>query len=222
MLQSLHTLFIFKYTDMETLGKLFGTVEKVKIIRLFLFNHESFFDAQEIATRIQSNAERVMEEMTVLTKIGLVKKKSVVREVEIKKGRKVFLKKANVPAWSLNTSFVYLAQLQNFLIDLSPIKNSELLKRIGKVGKLKLVIVSGIFIRDWESRLDLLVVGDGIKKGAMERAMKSLEAEVGKEIRYSTFETSDFKYRLGMYDKLIRDVLDFKHTVVMDKLALNK
>lgn len=207
---------------METLGKLFGTVEKVKIIRLFLFNHESFFDAQEIALRTQSPLEKVEVEMSTLTKSGLLKKKSVIREIEIKKGRKVFTRKAHVPAWSLNTSFVYLAQLQNFLIDLSPIKNSELLKRIAKVGKIKLVIVSGIFIRDWESRLDLLIVADEMKRGTLERAMKTLEAEVGKEIRYSAFETSDFKYRLGMYDKLIRDVLDYNHTVVLDKLGLNK
>jgi hypothetical protein len=44
---------------------------------------------------------------------------------------------------------------------------------------------------------------------------------MGKEIRYSAFETGEFQYRLGMYDKLIRDVLDYPHETVLDKLGVS-
>ena len=106
------------------------------------------------------------------------------------------------------------------LIDISPLRDSEIVKRLARVGKLKLVIVSGLFIQNWDSRIDLLVVGDNLRKGTLENTIKILESEIGREIRYAAFETSDFKYRLAVYDKLIRDILDYAHEKLLDKLDI--
>jgi len=59
--------------------------------------------------------------------------------------------------------------------------------------------------------VDLLIVGDKMKKGKIEEGVRRLEAEVGTELIYAVFETADFLYRLKMYDKLVRDILDFPH-----------
>jgi len=32
------------------------------------------------------------------------------------------------------------------------------------------------------------------------------------------FETEDFVYRLNIYDRLVRDILDYDHIVVVNKL----
>ena len=48
-----------------------------------------------------------------------------------------------------------------------------------------------------------------------------VEAEIGKELTFASFETADFHYRLGMYDKLIRDILDYPHQKLLDKLNMN-
>ena len=50
--------------------------------------------------------------------------------------------------------------------------------------------------------------------------MSSIEAELGKELRYAVFETPDFQYRLGIYDKLIRDIFDSEHQKIIDKLGI--
>jgi hypothetical protein len=47
-----------------------------------------------------------------------------------------------------------------------------------------------------------------------------MEAERGKELVYAYLETQDFQYRLGMYDKLIRDILDYPHQVLLDKISI--
>jgi hypothetical protein len=47
-----------------------------------------------------------------------------------------------------------------------------------------------------------------------------MEAEIGKELVFASFETADFHYRLGMYDKLIRDILDYPHQKLLDKLNI--
>ena len=73
------------------------------------------------------------------------------------------------------------------------------------------MLVSGVFIHNKDSRADILIVGDGLKKNLIEAAVKGLEAEIGKELSYAMFETQEFLYRINMYDKLVRDVLDYPH-----------
>jgi hypothetical protein len=206
---------------MEILGKLFGTPAKVKIIRLFLSNPGVGFEVQDVSKRTKTNSSGTRKELSNLDKIGLIKRKSFSKEVERKRGRKVSLEKKRVSGWILDESFPYLEPLKNLLIRLSPMKHRDILKKLEKVGKLKVVIVSGIFIQEFESRVDILIVGDKIKDSAVDSVIKDIEAEVGKEVRYSVFDTKDFHYRLGMYDKLIRDILDYPHEKVIDKLGIN-
>ena len=47
-----------------------------------------------------------------------------------------------------------------------------------------------------------------------------MEAEIGKELRYAAFEAPEFEYRVKMYDKLIRDIFDFPHKTILNKLGL--
>ena len=49
--------------------------------------------------------------------------------------------------------------------------------------------------------------------------MKIIESEIGKELRYAYFSTEDFQYRLSMCDKLTRDILDYPHKKILNKLG---
>ena len=128
--------------------------------------------------------------------------------------------KKRVDGWYVNPEFPLLSALQTLLIKTAPLSHEEIISMLSRAGKLKLVITSGVFIQDFDSRVDLLVVGDGLSKAKLETAVRGMEAEIGRELRYSYFETPDFKYRLEMYDKLVRDILDFGHEVVLDKIGL--
>jgi hypothetical protein len=110
--------------------------------------------------------------------------------------------------------------LKNFILSTVPLSKDQLLKKLQKAGRLKLVILAGIFGEEDSSRVDILAVGDGLKRGILERAIKDIEAEVGKELTYAAFNTQDFLYRLGMYDKFIRDILDYPHEKIINKLGL--
>jgi len=192
--------------SMETLSKLFGSENKVKILRLFLSNPETQFDLAEITTRIKSTGGKVRSEMALLEKMSFVKRRG---------GRR----KRNA-GFVLNREFPHLASLQNFLINADPFQPNEITKKIGKLGAIKLVIVAGVFIHNPESRADLLIVGDGVKKARLLNTVKTLESEIGKELKYAYFSTEDFKYRLSMFDKLVRDILDYPHKKVINKLGI--
>jgi hypothetical protein len=202
----------------ETLEKIFGSAAKVKIMRLFLFNPVTVFDMDEICLRSKVSPGEARHEITMMEKIGIIKKRSFFKDFTVGKGKKKSIERRRVAGWVADETFDYLIPLQELLIHISPLRNNELLKRLQRVGKLKLVIISGIFINNYDSRIDLLVVGDMMKKGTLENVIKTIESEIGREIRYTYFETPDFQYRLGIYDKLIRDILDFPHEKILDKL----
>jgi len=65
----------------------------------------------------------------------------------------------------------------------------------------------------------LTIVGDRLDKKMIDIEVKKIESEIGKELRYAVFDTEEFMYRLKMYDKLIRDLLDYPHTKIINKLS---
>lgn len=184
----------------KSVSAIFGGEAKVKIMRLFVFNPGLIYSTSDIALRTQEKRTLVSRELRNLSKAGLIKKKT-----------KGFI---------LNPLYPYIAPLEHFLTDASPITEKELIKKLSRTGSLKLVLISGVFLHDRESRVDMLVVGDHLKKGVLVQAIHAIEAVLGREIRYASFETPDFQYRLGLYDKLVRDILDFNHRKIINKLGI--
>ncbi|MEI6480625.1 MAG: hypothetical protein WCO12_03875 [bacterium] len=201
----------------EILERLFGSAARVKIIKLFLFNPSEIFDKDTIAERTKSSSSEVRKQITALEKMSLIRGRSFFKEFE-KQGKVV---KKRIDGWYVNPDFPLLSALQILLIKTAPLSHGEIVSKLSHVGKLKFVVISGVFIQDFDSRVDILIVGDTLSKAKIETAIRSMEAEIGRELRYSSFETEDFKYRLDMYDKLVRDILDFNHEIVLDKLTIS-
>ncbi len=190
---------------MEILGKLFGSETKVKIMRLFLFSPEKVFSAKTIAQRVKSSSSKVRSELATLNRMSFIKRKKI--------------RKPKGTGYTLNRDFKYLKPLENFLISAQSFPNNDLVKKISRLGSIKLIIISGVFIQNSDTRVDILIVGDNMKRGAMDRLIKGIESEIGKELKYAYFSTEDFKYRLGMFDKLIRDILDYPHKKLLNRLT---
>ena len=197
---------------METLTALFGSEAKVRALRLFLFNPDTPFFLEEIAARTRCTPAAVKRELSFLLKSDLLKKRLITKEIDGAKERGM--------AYQLNAKFIYLEHLKNLLTVSSVSADETLMRRFSGVGRLKLFVASGIFIQDWEARIDLLIVGDELDLHKIEAAMKALEAEIGKELAYSAFETPDFEYLLGIHDRLIRDILDYPHVTLLDRLGV--
>lgn len=197
----------------EILENLFGSQAKVKILRLFLFHPHEAFDSAMIREKTKLKAGTVRKIMNTLEKIKIVKKKAFTKEGKVRK--------IKAKGWVLDPTFEYIAPLRTMLIGMNPMKYNDVHERFKNFGKMKLIIVAGVFIQEQESRVDLLIVGDKMKNASIERAVSVLEAEIGKDLRYVLLETEEFLYRRGMYDKLIRDIVDFPHEIVIDKIGMS-
>lgn len=183
-----------------SVAHIFGSEAKVKIMRLFIFNPNLAYTASEVGNRAKVGAAATRKELQNLIKAGLVKKRG--------------------KAYSLNRTYKYLPALGHFLVDANPLSEKEIVRRISTAGAIKLILTSGVFLRNPDARVDILIVGDHIKQGKLFSVMSAIEAELGKELRYAVFETADFRYRMGIYDKLVRDILDSRHEKILNKLGL--
>lgn len=195
---------------MHILAKLFSSEPLVKILRLFLMNQSVGFENKDISKHCRTKPAATKRELILLSSIGFIKKGSFARVVKVRK-KEV---KKKVIGWFMNQDFPYVTALFDLLITSKSIDKKELMNRIKKTGKIKMLVVAGAFIKDEASRLDILAVGDGISQKKFENVVRGLESEIGKELKYSAFSVGEFSYRMSMYDKLVCDVFDFPHEVL--------
>ena len=205
----------------DILGKLFGSSARVKVLRLFLFNEGDVFLSKEVAKRINLSPETSKREVAALSHIGFIKKKTCFRNFSRKHGKKVIVTKKKSIGWTLDESFPYCTQLRFFLLRATPLTNIEISRRLSRIGKLELVIIAGVFIQNWDSRVDVLIVGNKLKQSRLKTAIRDMEVELGKELSVTVLSLGDFKYRVSVYDKLIRDILDYPHETVIDRIGVN-
>ena len=186
---------------MQILGKILGSEARVKLMRLFLLNRTKGFKGKDVAKRSRVTPAAVRRELKLLRSINFVKKKG--------------------EDWSFNPDFKYSGELEDLLINTESLDNESILRHFKSAGKTKLLLVSGVFIKNKDSRVDLLIVGDKMKRGRIEETIRKLEAEIGAELTYAVFETKEFIYRVNMYDKLVRDILDFPHQILLQAKELS-
>ena len=186
---------------MEILGKLLGSPARIKIMRLFLLNKSKIFDVKEIEKRSLVKAPTIRKELKLLSTVDFIKKRQA--------------------GYYFNFGFKYQKEFEALLVSSDSLNTDTIPSAFKKVGKIKLLLVSGIFIKNKDSRIDLLIVGDKMRKSKIEEGVKKLEAEIGIELTYAIFEYKEFVYRLNMYDKLVRDILDFPHKIIIQAKDLS-
>ncbi|MFT7507468.1 MAG: DNA-binding Lrp family transcriptional regulator [Acidimicrobiales bacterium] len=199
----------------DPLTILFGSQARVKLLRFFLFNPSKEFTFEDISKRARLVRRTARTEITALEKAGVIKKKQIY--VPKEEGSEA---KVRVQGYALDKSLPELQALQTFLFETAPIDGKTVLKHLRKAGTLDFVCVAGIFLRDFEHRLDILLSMKKLSQAKVENAIRALEAELGIEVRFASFTSEDLIYRVGMYDKLVRDMFDYPHEIIVDKIAI--
>ncbi len=188
----------------EILEQLFDSPVKVRLLKLFLRNKGQFFSLQEVAKRIRSDSSVCQRQIKKLESIKFINSR-------VKGNRKYY---------SINQNFAFYKELKILVLKSSPASKERILKRLKGLGRISLAILSGIFVDADNTRMDILIVGDNVKKKNLSSFLRDLEAEVGKEIDYVLLSTEDFKYRYDMFDRFLRDVLEKPHEKLINRLKI--
>ncbi len=203
---------------MELLARLLGGTDRVKIMRFFLHNEEAILSLHDISEKTKSKSLLVRKELTALSAMGFIEKKKSKTYVSVGTGKKSTSKVKEIVGFKLNPDFPHIQALKDLLFDFQSLDKKELASRFKLIGRIKLFIVAGVFIGETKSRVDILIVGDSVKRQKAEKVIESLSAELGREVVYSIMDVEEYEYRYKMYDKFLRDIVDMPHETVIDKI----
>jgi|SRR3989338_1526617 len=121
--------------------------------------------------------------------------------------------------YQLNRRWPYLNELKSFVLKVSPPAFPKIEKDLRKLGKIKLAVVTGVFLNLKDARADLMVVGNDIDFKRFTDFIKKTESDMGIELRYVVLGVDEFKYRYDMFDRFIHDILEYPHRKVINKLS---
>ncbi len=127
--------------------------------------------------------------------------------------------------YMLNSDFEFFNELKGLILKSSPAEKDRMIRKISGLGRVKLAIISGVFLNNTNAvthgnEADLFIVGDDIAKNKLRSFLKSLEAEVGKEIKFGLMDKDEFEYRYGMFDRFVRVLLEGPHVKLINKMGL--
>ncbi len=199
----------------EQLGKLFGSTAQVKCMRLFLQQPDRAFAVTEIAERTRSSIGELRKALVTLRQVGFVVPRKVTVKKKLKSGK---IQTKKLPGFELKKTYPLIPHLHTLLVSTELIQNDEIQSMFAPVGKMHLLVLSGHFAQDEDRMIDLMLVSDRVNERMLNRAVKTLESEIGREIRYAHFTLPEYQYRMTMYDKLLRDIFDYPHIVIIDKV----
>lgn len=127
--------------------------------------------------------------------------------------------------YALDPSFEFFSELKSLILKASPAEKDLLIKKISMLGRIKLAVISGIFLNtdtalSGSAAADLFIVGDDISRDKLRTFLRSLEAEIGREIKFGLMDKDEFDYRFGMFDRFIRVLLEGPHEKIINKIGI--
>lgn len=209
----------------DFLGTFLGNQARAKLARVFVFNELDPQTLKNAAKHSGLSIQAVAREAKAMEKIGIIKKIAGASSKSKKTAKKKLAKKVPGSAkqestWILNPEFKHLRALSLFIHEVSPPRYGNIVATLKNCGRLSAVVASGCFMGDTTRPVDLMIVVDNVNENRLEHAIKALEPIFGREIRYASFSTTEFSYRLTIQDRLIRDTLDYPHQVLLDRTHL--
>src|SRR3989344_7599012 len=192
----------------DILDNLFGSRIRVKILKFLFRNYPVDFTVGDLSGRIQESYGTTKKEVEDLAKLRLIKK---IKTAEIK--------------YFLNLNFEFFTELKTLILKASPAERNKMVAKILKLGRIKLAVISGVFLNsdgnnNENSVADLFIVGDEINKDKLRVFLKALEAEEGREVKLSIMDKEEFDYRYGMFDRFVRVLLEGPHEKIINKLGI--
>lgn len=133
------------------------------------------------------------------------------------KGRETFF---------LNPDFEYFSELRSLILKSSSGEKERMVKRISDLGRIRLAVISGIFLSDpndlsqYDSPADLFIVGDDINRAKLRNFLSAIEAEIGTEIKFTLMDKEEFDYRYNMFDRFVRVLLEGPHEKIINKIGV--
>jgi len=172
------------------------------LIRFFLLNDKVALTSSEVAEKNKLRPKEARRALRSLVKIDMLREHT-------RRRRKIY---------SLNRGFVYLLPLSRLISASNTFNQCKNLSRLRRSTAVKYAAVSGLFTDNTKASADLFIVVSDARRAKIQRAVEYIEAEVGKEVRYVLLDVDEFRYRMEMLDRFLKDFFDGEYEEVVNKI----
>lgn len=188
-----------------TLENLFLNPARIKIIKFFIRNAEGSFGKKDISKRLNIRKIALEREIRFLAANDFIKAKRTAKE----------------SVFNLNNKFYLYPEVKNLVERSMQISEDDLISKLNSLGKIQLALIAGVFINKDDSRSDLFVVGK-ISPSKLDNFIKYLESQICKELNFVVMTPEEFKYRYKMFDRFVRDMMDFPHKKLISRIRVSE
>lgn len=184
---------------------LFGSKTRVKLMHLFLNNPGKSFYVREITRLIDEQINSVRRELANMLEVGIITSDTA----------------DNKLYYGVNQRYEYYVPFRAIFADEKMAASSTKSETsnwhhlIETLGGVRLALVAGVLVKGSTSPVDILIVGD-VSPTKAKNAIKQVEKLESRELNYSVLSYDEFYYRLSVRDKFITEILNGKHTVLLD------
>ena len=198
------------------LERLFNSKTRVKLLQLFVLNPHKRFTTAGITANLKLKAAVVKRELDNLQKLGLIRQTDTAAETQTPAETEKNGKRRTSFLVS-NLDFILFEELRALVIKSQVLNQQGLIEKISRLGRVKLLLLTGVFVNNPLSPIDLLIVGR-VNKLLLVKQIKDLERELGKELNFTYLDTSEFIYRRNMTDVFLYEILEGKKIILIDEL----
>lgn len=182
------------------LKRLFTSNTRIKLLTIFLMNQDEEYFIRELTRKLNEQINSIRRELDNLKKLGILKTKA--------KNRKKY--------YCVNKNFLFLDELKGIIIK-ALTSNKTIADDIEKMGDIKVLVLSGVFIEKPTTTVDMLIVGNIDRNKLTEYINGDLRTR--RPVKLTIMNESDYLYRLSCKDKFINDIItDVENQTLINKL----
>jgi len=208
------------------LEKLFGSVSRVKLLKIFLLNPDKKYYIRQLARDLKLQVNSVRRELGNLEEFGLLSSddNNSTNLPILSNGRKAPApSKDKAPSlkekkyYQINKSFILFSEIRSVIVKAQILAGESFIASLKKFCDPKFILLSGMFVNNDNSPTDVLLVAN-IKKEDLLQIISDLEGEMGREINFTIMDEEEFKYRQEIADVFLHSVLNSRRLVLLDKI----
>lgn len=192
------------------LEHLFGSQTRSKLLHVFLSNPESKYFVRELTRALDSQINAIRRELQNLEELGVIKEVIETKEAEHNKESKCRY-------YQINTKFIIFPELKSVFQKAQFLLEKNFANSVKKAGKVHYLALTGFFVGDKETPIDMLVVGD-LNKNTFDKILRSFQKDFRREINYTFLSKEEFDYRRSVADKFLYSILDADKIVLIDEI----
>lgn len=189
----------------KILDIILGSETRARVIKFFFRHSGAAFRIGEVARLIRQNYNTTASYVEDLEKISVLKKT---------KGS------GSGSLYMANNHFPYYTPMKEFVMQVFPVSTTQVTEAINKTGRIRLALLQGIFLNHESASVDLFLVADDLDDKKFQEFIAELEAEVGKELNYTSMDTAEFTYRYNIYDRFVRNIINKPNIRLVNNLSL--